>query len=243
MIQVISPSDKLKLYRSKRDAQEITMSTSWKFALAAVGLIVATGYAVAQMAPGEHSMHGRMGDMMSSKDGKGPMRDHHRMMQQMMEGKGPHGMMHAGQPTMPGQDAFGTIQEIVSILEADPNTDWSKVNIAALRDHLIDMNEVTLNAAVAERKLDNGLEIAVTGEARTRDAIKRMVPAHARELSKTGWNATTEELANGVKFVVTSTDPQQALKIQGLGFMGIMVQGAHHQLHHLAMAKGEFGMH
>ncbi|NJO23863.1 MAG: hypothetical protein HC868_14215 [Sphingomonadales bacterium] len=32
-------------------------------------------------------------------------------------------------PTMPGQDAFGTIQEIVRILDADPDTDWSKVNI------------------------------------------------------------------------------------------------------------------
>ena len=41
----------------------------------------------------------------------------------------------AGQPTMPGQAAFGTIQEVVQILEADPTTDWAKVNIAALRQH------------------------------------------------------------------------------------------------------------
>jgi hypothetical protein len=46
---------------------------------------------------------------------------------------GPHAMMirqhggATGQPTMPGQDAFGTIQEVVRILEADPATDWSKV--------------------------------------------------------------------------------------------------------------------
>ncbi len=53
-------------------------------------------------------------------------------------------------PTMPGQDAFGAIQEVVQILQADPTTDWSKVNIARLREHLIDMNEVTLHAA-AER--------------------------------------------------------------------------------------------
>ena len=129
------------------------------------------------------------------------------------------------------------------ILELSLNTDWSKVNIGALREHLIDMNDVTLKAVTEERKLDNGLEIKVIGEGRTVDAIKRMVPSHSRELTKTGWNATTEELPNGVKFTVTSTDPQQALKIKGLGFMGIMVQGAHHQPHHLAMAKGEFGMH
>lgn len=220
--------------------REIPMSASWKLGLAAVGLVTATGLAIAQMRPGQHPMHARMGDMMSSNDGKGPMQDHHRMMMHKgMKGMGPDGMMAAGQPTMPGQSAFGTIQEIVAILEADPGTDWSKVNMAALREHLIDMNEVTLKAIATERKLDNGLEIAVTGDGRTREAITRMVPAHARELTRTGWNAATEELPNGVKFVVTSTDPQQALKIKGLGFMGPMVQGAHHQPHHLAMAKGE----
>jgi hypothetical protein len=36
-------------------------------------------------------------------------------------------------PTQPGQAAFAAIQEIVAILEADPRTDWSKVNIDALR--------------------------------------------------------------------------------------------------------------
>ena len=30
---------------------------------------------------------------------------------------------------------------------------------------------------------DTGIEIAVTGEGRTRDAIKRMVPAHVHELA------------------------------------------------------------
>ena len=55
-------------------------------------------------------------------------------------------------PTMPGQEAFGTIQEIVRILEADPATDWSKVNIAALREHLIDMDEVTMRADARERR-------------------------------------------------------------------------------------------
>jgi hypothetical protein len=223
------------------------MSRAWNFGLAALGLVIAAGYAVAQMPSGDHSMHGRTGDVKSSNDGKETMQDHQRMMQDMMhkgmKGMGQHGMMHSGQATMPGQGAFGAIQEIVGLLEADPNTDWSKVNIGALREHLIDMNEVTLKAVATERKLDNGIEIAVTGEGRTLDAIKRMVPAHARELTKNDWSATTEELPNGVRFTITSTDPQQALKIKGLGFMGIMVQGSHHQLHHLAMAKGEFAAH
>jgi predicted RNA binding protein YcfA (HicA-like mRNA interferase family) len=143
-------------------------------------------------------------------------------------------------PAHPGQEAFGTIQEIVRILEADPNTDWSKVNIAGLREHLIDMDDVTMRAKARERALDNGIEIAITGEGRTVGAIKRMVPAHARELVALGWNAGTQDLPDGVKLVVTTRDPSEAVKLKALGFLGIMVQGAHHQPHHLMMAKGEF---
>lgn len=146
----------------------------------------------------------------------------------------------AAAPTMPGQEAFGTIQEIVRILEADPATDWSKVNVGALREHLIDMDEVTMRARAIEQPLPNGVDITVTGEGRTVAAVKRMIPAHAHELAALGWSARTEDLANGVKLVVTSGDPRQVVRIKALGFMGIMVQGAHHQPHHLMMAKGEF---
>src|SRR5512145_3485217 len=134
-------------------------------------------------------------------------------------------------PTQPGQEAFGTIQEIVRILEVDPKTDLSKVNVGALREHLIDMDEVTLRARSNERPLDNGIEITITGEDRTRAAIKRMVPAHTRELVALGWSASTEDLPNGVKLMVTSSDPYQVVKLKALGFIGIMVQGAHHQPH------------
>ncbi len=92
----------------------------------------------------------------------------------------------------------------------------------------------------SERMLDNGIEITVTGEGRTLDAIKRMVPAHVAELREIGWNAKTEELSNGVRLTVTATEAQPLSKLKALGFMGIMVQGGHHQPHHLAMARGEF---
>jgi hypothetical protein len=91
--------------------------------------------------------------------------------------------------------------------------------------------------------LDNGIEIAVTGEGRTLAAIKRMVPAHVHELAEIGWNAKTEDLPNGVKLTVLASDTAPLSKLKALGFMGIMVQGAHHQPHHLMMAKGEFPMH
>jgi hypothetical protein len=142
-------------------------------------------------------------------------------------------------PTMPGQDAFGAIQEIVRILEADPRTDWSQVDIAVLREHLIDMNEVTLRAKAGAERVDGGLRITVTGTGRTLEAIRRMIPAHAREIDgRTGWSVTTSPVTDGVILTVTSSDPSQVVKIRGLGFMGIMVRGAHHQPHHLAMARG-----
>jgi hypothetical protein len=204
-------------------------SWSWKAGLAGVAIVAASAYAVAQMGP-EHS-HMQHERMMQGQHGtKGAMGP------DAMKGQKP---APGARPTMPGQDAFGTIQEIVQILEADPATDWSKVSIVALRQHLIDMNEVTLNAAANERPLDNGIEITVTGAGRTRDAIKRMVPAHANELTRLGWNATTEQLTDGVKLVVTTANTKEVAKLKALGLMGIMVQGAHHQAHHLAMARGE----
>jgi hypothetical protein len=143
-------------------------------------------------------------------------------------------------PAMPGQDAFGAIQEIVRILEGDPNTDWSKIDLAALREHLVDMHEVTLKAAAAERTVDNGLQVDVTGDGRTRDAIRRMLPAHARALNwLSGWRAATEPIADGVRLTVTSDTPAEVTHIRGLGFIGLMVSGSHHQPHHLAMAKGQ----
>ena len=167
----------------------------------------------------------------------------------MHGGMGGHGGMHVqqsaatGTPTMPGQDAFGAIQEVVQILQSDSKTDWSKVNIDTLRQHLIDMNEVTLHAAAAQRMIDNGIEITVTGEGRTLEAIKRMVPAHVNELREIGWSAKSEDLPNGVKLSVIASEAQPLTKLKALGFMGIMVQGGHHQPHHLMMAMGQFGMH
>jgi len=215
---------------------------SWKAGLAGAMVLAASAYAFAEM-PG-HQGHGAAGHTMSPGADASGMDGCPMMKGGGMHGK--HAMMHrqdaasAGPPSLPGQDAFGAIQEVVRLLEADPATNWSKVDIGALREHLIDMNEVTLDAATDEKPLDNGIEILVTGEGRTSDAIKRMVPAHAHALSATGWNAKTEDLPNGVKHVVTSDDPSQVTKLKALGFMGIMVQGSHHQMHHLMMAKGEF---
>jgi ribosomal protein L15 len=221
----------------------------WKTTLAVSALLAATAYAFAQMSSGSPmGMHGQMHGEMDQ--------THSQMMQNQggmhggAGGMGMHGGDHhgmhgqqsnlTGAPTMPGQDAFGAIQEVVQILQTDPKTDWSKVNIGALRQHLIDMNEVTLRAAVAPRVLENGVEFTVTGEGRTLEAIKRMVPAHVKELHEIGWNAKTDELPNGVKLTILAGEAQSLTKLKALGFMGIMVQGGHHKPHHLMMATGQF---
>ena len=170
--------------------------------------------------------------------GLGPMGSmpmHHPMGGMMMHGPG----MQSGMPTEPGQAAFGAIQEIVQMLQADPMTNWSKVDIDALRQHLIDMNEVTMRADAQKEPIENGLRIKVTGNGRTLEAIQRMIPAHARDINGLyGWTVQAQAISNGEELTVTASNPADVQKIRALGFMGIMVQGTH-QMHHLAMAKGE----
>lgn len=143
-------------------------------------------------------------------------------------------------PVMPGQEAFGTIQEIIGILESDLNTDWSSVDIDALLEHLIDMDELTMNANVEREEIPNGLQMTVTGEGRTIDAIQRMVPTHnSMTLSSFDeWQTEVEIIDIGAILTVTSNVEVEVDKIRGLGFIGIMSVSSNHQLHHLMMAKG-----
>ena len=157
-----------------------------------------------------------------------------------------HSAMHArpqpavSLPAEAGQSAFAAIGEIVLLLQADPETDWSKVDIDALREHLVDMNELTLNAVAREEPIPGGLQIEVTGEGRTLRAIQNMVPAHAAELAKVdGWQVEAATRDGGARLLVTSTDRRQEAPIRGLGFFGLMATGAHHQTHHWAIATGQ----
>lgn len=142
-------------------------------------------------------------------------------------------------PKETGQSAFAAIAEIVSLLESDPNTDWSTVNISALREHLVDMNLLTLNSHVVTSIEQQQVTFTITGSKNTLRAIQTMVPAHARALVNiTPWTLTTLLKENGVVLTITSKEPQAIQKISALGFFGIMSIGAHHQQHHLAMALG-----
>jgi hypothetical protein len=149
----------------------------------------------------------------------------------------------AAAPTLPGQDAFGAIAEVVSLLDADPDTDWSRVDLERLRQHLIDMNEVVLRSAVKASPVPGGLAMEITGAPRTERAIRAMLVPHAVELDgMADWTARTERIPGGLRLTVTARaagDARTVARIRGLGFAGLLVQGGHHGPHHLAIAKGE----
>jgi hypothetical protein len=172
----------------------------------------------------------------------------------MPHGQMPHGPMHgsmvpggapaaAGVPTLPGQDAFGAIAEIVQLLDADPQTDWGQVDLERLRQHLIDMNDVVLRGEVKPSLVPGGLVMDVTGAGRTESAIRAMLIPHATELDQMpGLAAKTEVIPGGVRLTVMARDAEDVTavaRVRGLGFIGLLTLGAHHQPHHLAMAGGQ----
>src|SRR3954452_12605207 len=152
---------------------------TWPFRWIVPAAIAGVGPSVAAFAAGEHSQMG----VPEHPDG-GVMQHHRQMMREggigaegrpMQYGQHPAMTQHhqlmmgmqcgmsAQAPGQPGHAACGTVQEIVGLLEADPNTDWSRVNLAALREHLIDMDEVTLRATAKEEPIDGGLKVEVSG--------------------------------------------------------------------------------
>lgn len=148
-------------------------------------------------------------------------------------------MTEGSVPTEPGQAAFAAIQEIVGILDADPNTDWSKVNIEALRQHLIDMNNVTLAAQVVSEPIEGGMRYTVTGTGPVQMSIRRMVTAHAATMDGVdGWHFEATNTEGGAVLIVRPSGKDMG-KLAGLGFIGVLARGMHHQMHHLMIARGE----
>ena len=156
------------------------------------------------------------------------------------------GMTHpaaAPLPTQGGHAAFAAISEIVAMLQADDNTDWSKVNIERLRLHLVDMDLITLRSRVVATPVAGGAQFIVRGTGETIAAIKRMTGAHvAMVMNSGGPRVVRTELLDGVRLLVTAADSADAAavaKLRGLGFIGLMADGDHHAAHHMALARGE----
>ena len=165
-----------------------------------------------------------------------------------MDHKHTEGMQHQNSianvskpPTEGGQATFSAIIEIVALLEKDPNTDWSNINIDLLRSHLVDMNELMLNTvATKEVLVDNTIRFTVTGGTdRAIAAIGRMVPAHSGFIqSARGWQIEPELNATGATLTINTEDTGSIKRLNALGFYGFMSLESHHQTHHYQMAHG-----
>lgn len=143
-------------------------------------------------------------------------------------------------PTEVGQSAFAAIAEIVEILGSNPETDWSKVNISRLREHLVDMKLLTTEAIATQIIEDDTITFVVQAAGRALSAVQMMVPAHAEELNKsTPWEVVSQPIEGGIRMKMRTQSKVEQLKLASLGFFGVMATGSHHQKHHLAMAKGE----
>lgn len=158
------------------------------------------------------------------------------------------GMSHPGAPSPSapaeaGQAAFAAIAEIVARLDADPATDWSKVNLEVLRNHLADMDLVTLRSRMEQREVPGGFVSDVTGDAVVAGAIRRMLTAHVAQMaSEAGLRGTVEEIPGGARLTVVAPDPADAravARLRGLGAIGVLTLGGHHGPHHEMMARGE----
>jgi hypothetical protein len=111
-----------------------------------------------------------------------------------------------------------------------------------LRQHLIDMDAVTLRAVVAQRNVPGGIEADVSGSGATVGSIQRMLSAHGPMLdAMPEYRVQVEERSAGVHLVVVAEnldDARLVARIRGLGVAGLMTVGAHHAPHHLALARG-----
>jgi len=142
----------------------------------------------------------------------------------------------------PGQAVFGAVQEAIRRLEADSTTDWSQVDVARLRRHLLDMHRVAVHVTVDEKTpIENGVRLRVrpTQEA-ARASLDRVLDAHPHMLKQeTGWKMTVEETGDAYVLRVTTGNPSETAKIRALGYMGLLAYGQHHQRHHWHLVNGK----
>jgi len=151
------------------------------------------------------------------------------------------GMAGQGMLTEPGNDAFGTIQEVVRKLQANPHTDWSQVNLEALRQHLIDMDNFTKRVTVVSRRpIKSGVELRVRADdPQAQQSLARALSAHPYMVKQEmGWDIKVSGKGPEYRLRVTSPHERDAAQIRGLGYIGIMALGNHHQMHHWALATG-----
>jgi len=150
-------------------------------------------------------------------------------------------MHHHQVLTEPGNDAFGTIQEVVRTLRENPHTDWTRVNLEALRQHLVDMDNFTKHVSeISKHNIQSGVELEVRADSEAASqSLARALSAHPRMIKdEFGWDIAVSGNGPVYRMRVTSPRPQDVEQIRGLGYIGIMALGQHHQMHHWMIATG-----
>ncbi|MEQ1359223.1 hypothetical protein ABLW26_23350, partial [Salmonella enterica] len=78
-----------------------------------------------------------------------------------------------------------------------------KVNIEALRQHLIDMDNVTLRADVKSEPVEVGMRFSVIGADSVRGSVRRMIGAHVATMNGVdGWMYSAVESETGATMTV-----------------------------------------
>ena len=150
----------------------------------------------------------------------------------------------------PGNAAFAAIQEVLEVLRTRADTDWTRVDMEALRQHLVDMERFTLEAVVLEQEtIEGGLRVVVRGTSpAASSSIRSALSAHAPMLeAERGWTAEArpadpgEHGEDATVLEVTAgsaSDSAEVEEIRGLGYIGLMATGVHHTAHHWMIATG-----
>ena len=139
-----------------------------------------------------------------------------------------------------GQAAFAALSEVITKLDSDPATDWTKVDIEALRQHLVDMDQVTMRTDVSARLVPGGAVFALAPfDDRARQSLERMVRLHSAMANAEGRYRYESTLRDGrIEVTVIAAKPEDTVRLRALGFHGLLTEGVHHQRHHWAMARG-----
>lgn len=150
---------------------------------------------------------------------------------------------HSSTPlTAPGNQIFGAIQETITALENNPNTNWEDVNLEALRQHLLDMKAFTEEVEVyGKRSIEEGVELQVRPVTeRARIALEHVLSIHPEMLKKEkGWTMKSEH-KNGIWSIQCTSESSGDLpEMRALGYIGLLAAGSHHQKHHWLIATGK----
>jgi len=138
-----------------------------------------------------------------------------------------------------GQDALGAIQEVVGLLLADPSTDWSRVSIARLRQHLVDLERLTLFARVEEAPIERGLRVRIGGDDQLLASARRAVLRHAERMDGfRDWRVTGEDAGDAIVLELTTDREEELEVLRGMGFYGFLASGVHRPHELLAVARG-----